>query len=266
MRHVKNGSKRKDFNRLENHMKNATAVLKADDPAAMRLKILRELRDAGDTGRTKTELLVSLRVSTAKITPVLEELIARFQVVGQLMRKREFSLGRPVTRYWLAEHAPIGLTAPAPQDIPESNPEPEPAPAGSACRQCGAALPDRQVSYCSDACKRLAGAGGVTLADLLAQARDPRAFARCARRLVEIDLLCRGYEVTPVLDAGANILVVYDGQSAILVYVMPISPDGCFPATNECASVAMVYRDGRIIYGGQYPLGEKGCENERQPV
>jgi hypothetical protein len=100
----------------------------------------------------------------------------------------------------------------------------------------------------------LAKAGGVTVADFLARVSDPCTFARCARRLVEIDLLCHGFEVTPALDQG-SILIVYDASgSAALLHVLPISNAGSLPSSEGYRHAAFVFRDGRIAYGGEIPL------------
>jgi len=239
-------------------MKTISMAAQRNNPDALRARILLELQDAASAGKTKTELLQATRASTDRITPILDTLIDEFVIVARVERKRAFALGRPVTRYWLAEHAPTDLTAPPVSAIPEDNREPEePAPAGRTCGECGAAMPTslgRPRDYCSDSCKRLARAGGVMVADFMARARNPQTFARLARLLVQMDLLCYGFQVTPAVDAGAGILLVYDGKGATVLHVIPIAPEGFFPPTAEFPSAALVYRDGRIVYGGKDPL------------
>lgn len=236
----------------------------------IKIKVRLELERAGTNGRTRTELLSALRVPRDVLSQVLDELIAAFEVASRSMRKRAFALGRPVTRYWLTAHAPKDLTPPPPSAMPVTdNASPDPGtPSGRTCRQCGVAIPRRGLgpvpNYCSDACKQLARAGGVTVADFLARASNPLVFARCARRLVEIDLLCRGLEASPVLDQGGFLAVYDNGGNAALLHVVPISDAGAVPVLDEYTHAACVYRDGRIVYGGRVPLVQDELEVQNE--
>jgi hypothetical protein len=214
----------------------------------IRLRI--ELQEAKSEGRTRTELLTALRVPTDLLSSAIDEMIATFEIATYVMRKREFALGRPVTRYWLRECAPTDLTPPPPSDI--STVTEDAAPSGYTCRQCGVAVAKR--GYCSEPCQRLAQAGGVTVTDFMARAHNPLTFARCARLLVEMDLLCRGFQVTPAVDGGGLLLVFDASGSAAVLHVFPLADAGGLPPLQEYTHAACVYRDGRIVYGGKIPL------------
>ncbi len=219
------------------------------DTVKVRLRI--ELQEARDEGRTRTELLTALRLPTDLLSNAIEEMITTFELAAHVMRKREFALGRPVTRYWLREYAPADLTPPPPSDIPTDTEE---APSGRTCRQCGVAIAKRGPAYCSEPCQRLAQAGSVTVTDFMSRAHNPLTFARCARLLVEMDLLCRGFQASPAVDGG-NLLLVFDSSgSAAVLHVIPLSDMGSTPPMQEYAHAACVYRDGRIVYGGKIPL------------
>lgn len=224
----------------------------------VKVKIRIELDAAKVEGRTRTELLQAIRVSSGVLAQALTSLQSAFEITAQVTRKHQFALGRPVTRYWLTQFAPQGLT-PLPPSAIDIPPTTESAPpSGRTCRQCGVAIPRRGAGpvphYCSDACARLANAGGVTVVDFLSRASNPLVFARCARALVEIDLLCRGFEVTPST-AGGGFLLVYDRSgSGIALHVVPISDSGQVPDLSEYPCAACVYRDGRIVYGGKFSL------------
>lgn len=234
------------------------------DVEVLKAKVFRELTDAGSEGRTKTELLQAIRVPSRLLTDALDQMHTAFEILSLSMRKRAFALGRPVTRYWLPEFAPKDLTPPSPSAKVNADPEAlEPEPVVPTfrytCRQCGVATPKSR--YCSESCERLAQSGGVTVADFLARVPNPLTFARCVRRLVEIDLLCRGFEVTPALEQG-GLLLVYDGSGgAAVLHVIPIASSGNMPINDGYEHAAYVFRDGRILYGGRISL-----VNDRAPV
>ena len=232
--------------------------------------VLYLLEEANTCGLTKSELLQKTRERRDRLNSILEDALRAFDVVARQARKARASLGRQPTRYWLARFAPTDLTAPTIEDIPQLDLEPGASlPDGDICRQCGRAMPDREgpgrpLVYCSDACAHLAKAGSVTVADFMARAADPRIFAQLARLLVWMDLLCRGYRVVPAVEGGA--LIVYDEQSAAVVNVVPISESGYFPPADEYDSMAAVYRDGRIVYGGRNSLVPPPEKIEDAPV
>lgn len=250
---------------MKNEMRKAIAT-HANDAEVIKVKVYRELTDAGSKGRTKTELLQAIRVRSRLLTEVLDQMYTAFEIVSMSMRKRAFALGRPVMRYWLSEFAPKDLTPLQPSvTVAVSSETPEPAPAAPTprytCRQCGAATSTR--GYCSEACERLAQAGGLTVADFLARTPDPLTFARCARRLVEMDLLCRGFEVSPALEQG-SVLLIYDASgSAAVMHVLPVISSGNLPANDGgYEHAAFVFRDGRIRYGGRIPLVNDNAQVE----
>jgi hypothetical protein len=236
--------------------------------AKLETRTLILIRNAGSTGVTKTQLLQTTRVRTSLLTSVLTQLVH----AGILIARQdhgEYSLGRQPVRYWRAELAPP-LTVPDLGDIPTLEPG-EIAPKGTACDQCGTAIPyvsGRPPKQCSDACRELAARGGIRVADLFAQVKDPLAFGQCATLLVTIDLISRGFRVTPLVYQSGPNLVVFDDESAVLLTVVPISQAGYFPPPEEYNSMAAVYRDGRIKYGGRNPLviENEGVENTQNVV
>jgi hypothetical protein len=218
----------------------------------VKIRIRIELQEAKSAGRTRTELLNALRVPRDLLAAAIDEMITEFEIAAHVMRKRAFALGRPVTRYWLCAYAPADLTPPPPSDI--ASPTEEAAPSGRTCRQCGVAIAKRGPAYCSKPCERLAQAGSVTVADFMGRARDPMTFARCARLLVEMDLLCRGFQATPAVDGGCLLLVFDASGAAAVLHVFPLADVGGLPPLQEYTHAACVYRDGRIAYGGKIPL------------
>jgi len=238
--------------------------------AKLETQVLYYIREAGAEGLIKTRLLQITRAPTRLLTQVLNELVHAGLLVARQGRSDKWSLGRQPMRYWRTELAPP-LTVPDPGDIPVLEPGVDPlseCKKGKTCEQCGAAIPytpGRQPRHCSDTCRELAAHGGVRVTDLLSRATDPLVFGQCATLLVTIDLLCRGFQATPlVYQSGAN-LIVYDNDAAVLLTVVPISDAGYFPAPEEYNSLAAVYRDGRIKYGGRNPLvtEPEKIENEK---
>lgn len=223
--------------------------------AKLETQVLYHIREAGVDGLIKTKLLQMTRARTGLLTQILNELVHAGLLVARQGRSGKWSLGRQPMRYWRTELAPP-LTVPDPGDIPILELGADP-PKGTTCEQCGAAIPyapGRQPRHCSDTCRELAAHGGVRVVDLLSRAKDPLVFGQCATLLVTIDLLCRGFQVTPlVYQSGAN-LIVYDHDSAVLLTVIPISEAGYFPPPEGYNSLAAVHRDGRIKYGGKNPL------------
>lgn len=222
----------------------------------LRTKVFHLVTDAETAGQTKTQLLQATRAPASLLTGVLDAFVAEFVFVVRQERKSQWGLGRQPVRYWLRDHAPA-LTVPEPGDIPVLEPGQSP-PKGSTCKQCGRAMPagpGRPPEYCSPACRDLAGDGGIKLGDFFARATDPRAFSQCATLLVTMDLICRGFRVTPlVYHPGGSLVVLDDAGAAMLLTVIPVSQAGYFPPPSEYDSVACVYLDGRIQYGGKNPL------------
>ena len=231
-------------------------------------KVLLLLGKAGTEGLTKTRLLQLAHCKTDVLAKALKIEEDAFHIVGRQMRKSEFGLGRQPHRYWLKEFAPQEiLTAQAPSVTPTLDPEPGAAPPrGGTCRQCGGAIasrgPGSLPEYCSPACRSLATEGGLTLGRFLDRAHDPLVFAQLTVLLVEMDLLCRGYYVArDTLYPGAR-LIVHNGTDAVFLTVIPLASSGYLPPANTYACMAIVYRDGRIVYGGTNPLdfGENKTE------
>jgi hypothetical protein len=220
-------------------------------------KVLDCVRAAGAAGITHSRLLQVTRYRTAELGELVQAHLSAFRIVRRQQRASEFGLGRQPTRYWLKEFAPAELTAETGRSIPTLDLDAA-VPRGGTCRQCGGAIPVRgpghPPDFCSPACRRLWQEGGLTLGRFLDRASDPLVFAQVARLLVIADLALRGYKVADDVLGASPRLIVHDGETALFLMVVPISTGGYFPPGDEYDSMAAVFKDGRIVYGGRNPL------------
>jgi hypothetical protein len=77
-----------------------------------------------------------------------------------------------------------------------------------------------------------------------------------------MDLVCRGYYVAQDVFRLGSQLIVHNGTDAVFLTVVPLSDAGYTPPEGAYDCMAIVYRDGRIKYGGTNPLdfGENKTE------
>jgi hypothetical protein len=218
------------------------------------LKITTLIQSSGAAGKTRSELLLATRLRTEELGKVLDHLLNEFVIVCRQEKASQWGLGRLPIRYWHREFAPELLTVPEASVI--STADDEAPPSGATCKQCGSAIvthgPGRAPDYCSTACKRLSAEGGVTLGEFFDRAPTPLVFAQMAALLVAMDLTAQGLHVA--FSTFGPGLVVHDGVNATLLTVLPVSNSGRVPDLKDYVSAAVVFRDGRIRYGGQNPL------------
>jgi hypothetical protein len=221
----------------------------------LKAKLLEHLKRVGASGASRTELLQRFRCSREELDKILEPLVGQGEIRTWIDTK---SLGRPATRYY-DKLITLDLTAPIVESKIPFKEVDEPTKRSTLCRVCGVAIPIPDTGhpfyYCSERCKRSAHANGSTLQEFLFRAGDPRVFAEAAILLVMADLVIRGFRVgRGLFQTGSRILVTDDQDAVCFLDVIPISLDGTFPNPDEYASMAAVYRDGRIVYGGKHPI------------
>jgi hypothetical protein len=86
----------------------------------------------------------------------------------------------------------------------------------------------------------------------LKRAENPLIWAQVAVCLVMADLVMRGFHIARhIFIAGSRILVT-DHQGGVAgLDVIPLGLDGTPPDPQDYETMAVVYRDGRICYGGR---------------
>jgi hypothetical protein len=217
--------------------------------ARLTTRVLHHLVEAGPVGLTKSDLLRKIGARAVDMNTALESLMNDFSICCITQRER-YDLGRVPTRYYHISFAGH-LTPPKPDDIPIKNLDSDTEQYHNVCIRCGRAtrLP---TPYCSPMCKEAAALG----CSPLANAVDPAAFGRAAVFWVAADLSLRGFHVAfPFLENLPRLAVLAEDGEIRSLAVMPISLDGYFGADpQEYEAVALVYHDGRIIYGGRVPL------------
>ena len=225
----------------------------------LRPRIVDRLQAAGAEGLTKTALTRLIQPDSGdQLNLALQQLLNSFTILTSAAPTKP-RLGRPARRFWHRDFAD-GVPEDQRLTLPVGDAtivEPgEPPPAGGVCRRCGRATPivldDKPLAFCSDECRENALP---TRADLVARVSDPRIWARLASLFVVEDLIVRGFEVAiDLFDARAGRVFVHDANSSIWLSVIPMPQSGHLPALDEYESVAIVFRDGRIQYGGKNPL------------
>lgn len=224
-----------------------------------RPRIVNRLKAAGAEGLTKTALTRLIQPNSGdQLNLALQQLLDSFTIVTSAVPVKR-RLGRPARRFW---HRDFADSVPEDQRLTLSASNStivEPGtlpPAGGICRRCGRATPivldDQPLAFCSDECRE----GTLpTRADFVAQVSDSRIWARLASLFVAEDLIVRGFEVAiDLFDVCTGRMFVHDASTGIWLSVIPMPQSGYLPALNEYESVAIVFRDGRIQYGGKNPL------------
>lgn len=215
------------------------------------------IRNAGRNGVTRSQLLTRFQVRRDQLDMALSPLLIEHRIKQQ-MDPRKRALGRPALRFYSPD-VELELTPeekPAMPILPFGDP---PAAGSSPCQVCGVAIPlpeaGRPYLYCSDACRRISREGGATLKDFVARAADDaRKLARVGLCLVMADLSIRGYQLAGDIFGATSRLIVHDNMGVTFLDVFVIGDNGYFPPPEDYESVAFVYRDGRIVYGGREPL------------
>jgi hypothetical protein len=215
-------------------------------------KLIHHLKKAGETGSTRTHLLQRLKCTAKELDAALLIFIASHEIIEWT---DEQGLGRPSTHYYHKDHA-AGLAAFRNIAIPIATEVPY---RSTPCKVCGIAIPSpekgRPYDYCSPACRRTSREGGRTFTEFFAPAVDPCVFAEAAVLYVMADLIIRGFRVAREFYRTASNILVLDDQGGICsLTVVTVNLNGTFPDPLEFESMAAVYRDGRIAYGGRVPL------------
>jgi hypothetical protein len=218
----------------------------------LKAKLVTYIQKAGDDGVPRTKLLHRFKCKTVELDKSLMPLLETGEILEWTDKN---GLGRPVTRYYHKNNTG-GLTALSQVAIPVATEIPT---RSTPCQVCGAAIPSpehgRPFSYCSPACRRASREGGRTLTEFFLPAADPCVFAEAAVPYVITDLIMRGFRVAREFYRTASTLLVLDGQGGICTLtVVAVGRTGTFPDPLEFESMAAVYRDGRIVYGGRIPL------------
>jgi hypothetical protein len=218
----------------------------------LKVKLISLLKKAGEAGSTRTKILQRLKCTAKELDGVLPAFVESGEI---LEWTDEQGLGRPSTHYYYKDHA-AGLTALRQVAIPIITEAPH---RSTLCKVCGIAIPSpekgRPFNYCSPACRRTSREGGRTLTEFFAPAIDPCVFSEVAVLYVMADLIIRGFRIAREFYRTGSHLLVLDGEGGICALtVIPVNRDGTFPDPLEFESMAAVYRDGRIAYGGRMPL------------
>jgi hypothetical protein len=221
----------------------------------MKQRVAEFIINSGSRGVTRTQLMQRFQVRTGDLELVLSALLLD-KKIKQQMNPKQYPLGRPAMRYYASD---VELEL-----IPEEKPVMPILPFGapparsSPCQVCGVAIPLPEVGrphvYCSETCRRASRDGGPEVKDLLTRATDPRTRARVGLCLVMADLSVRGFQVATDLFGAASRLIVHDGTGVAFLDIFVIPDSGYFPPPEDYDSVALVYRDGRIVYAGRQPL------------
>jgi hypothetical protein len=213
----------------------------------LKVKIAPYLKEVGAKGALRTELLRRFNARADELDRTMTLMLNEGTVVALTKTTR----GRPCTTYYDKET--VGDLTSAQEPAMPIEPEQDAPPQRCTyCRTCGRAIAvppsGHPYVYCSRACK----AGGLTMRAFLAPAvPDPRTFSSIAVLLVMADLLMRGFSVArDAFIAGPRILVT-DHEIGRYLDVVPIGLDGRFPDPQDYESMAGVYQDGRIVYGGR---------------
>jgi hypothetical protein len=221
----------------------------------LKAKISAFLKKAGTIGATRSRLLHKYACRAADLDRILPSLVESGEIVEWLTTPPK-AKGRPVMTYYNKEAA-ADLTPPQEPDIPVA-PEPGSSTRSSPCKVCGRAVPwpdvGRPYVYCSRACRRAAHDGGITMREFISRAQEPRTFTEVAILLVMADLRMRGFRIARDFFISGPRILVNDNEGACFLDVVPIGLDGHFPDPQEYDSMAGVYRDGSILYGGRNPL------------
>jgi len=223
----------------------------------LKTRVLTFIVKAGAEGVTRTQIMQRFQTRTKALDLLLAPLLIE-QKIKQVQDTKRWGLGRPAMRFYAAG-VELELT-PAKKPATPILPFGAPPTRSSTCQTCGVAIPLPEVGrphvFCSEACRKAArdGEGLPTLQDLLRRALDPRTRARVGLALVLADLSIRGFQVAIDLFGATTRLLVHDGVGSTFLDVFVLSDSGSFPGIEDYESVALVYRDGRIIYAGRQPL------------
>jgi hypothetical protein len=209
------------------------------------------LTKLGSKGITRGDLLRHFGARAEE----LDRAVERLKAAGKIEAWVHQTHGRPATTYYDPE-AVKDLTPPAgyTKAVPVEDIEPDAEIRTTSCKTCGRAIPvppvGRPFVYCSQRCKK----GGYGMQSFLARAWDTKVFAEVSVLLVMADLCMRGYDVArPFYKTGQRVLAT-DDKSGIFIDVVPVGLEGRMPNPLEYETVAFVYRDGLIRYGGRSPL------------
>lgn len=223
----------------------------------LKTRILDFILKAGSEGVTRTQIMQRFQTRTGALDMLLAPLLIEGKI-KQVQDAKRWALGRPAMRFYgiAVELELTPTTKPVTPILPFGTP-----PARSSiCQTCGVAIPLPEVGrphvFCSEACRKAArdGEGLPTLQDLLRRATDPRVRARVGLLLVMADLCIRGFQIAIDLFGATTRLLVHDGAGSTFLDVFVLSDSGSFTGIDEYDSVALVYRDGRIVYAGRQPL------------
>jgi hypothetical protein len=223
----------------------------------LKSRIVEFIIAAGGAGVTRTQIMQRFQTRTKDLDMLLAPLLID-RKIRQVQDEKKNALGRPAMRFY-GMAVEVALTPAVKPDTPIL-PFGAPPARSSTCQTCGVAIPLPEVGrpyvYCSESCRRAArdGDGLPTMQDLLARAKDPRVRARVGLILVMADLCVRGFQVAIDLFNTTTRLLVHDGAGSTFLDVFVIPDSGSFTAIDEYESVALVYRDGRIVYAGRQPL------------
>jgi hypothetical protein len=232
-----------------------------DHETRLRNRVLRYLHTAGPDGLNRSSM-VKRGINASELSKTLDDLTARKWIVG---RREENTRGPSTVRYFLL----IDLTAAGVQVTGEDGLPLVPGiPAELPCQRCGRAMSysgsGRPPLYCSDGCATTMEAA---IRPILDRAHQSNTFAHTCTLLVAADLLSRGFVVgLPTLSIAPQVAVYAANGEVRTVRVLPINLNGKFPAVDQnYPAWALVYRDGRIEYGGPLAVVADDADGSFEP-
>lgn len=225
----------------------------------LQIRIFQFVDRAETAGVTKSDLFRRFSgTRKQELDAALLGLLENFELYEVL--DEESNQGRKPLRYYTKTHRPdaeMEEVEVLPLILASQRTQP-----GKVCRQCGQATPTsgqgRPAEFCSLECRKSYREGGITLCKFLERAQDPRVFAQAAFMLAALDAYLHGYNIAFELFGLTSFFATDDTGHATRVEVYPIRSDGHFiESVADCDCAALVYRNGKIVYTGKFPLVTK---------